>query len=303
MLAYSQIPVKGKGPDTGTLPQSKVPLLMDSSERQDQLRALIPIVQNGLRSPHSKRAYATFIDQFLKTNLPFNRMGILHLARLHDKGKSPATMRLIISALRKLAIEAKHAGILTSKEARMARAVPSPKLMGMRQGNWMTQEGARQFVALPNRKTMVGKRDAAMIALLLGCGLRLEESLNFTWDKYRDVGGRMAIVDLVGKGQKYRTVPVPRWAALDLNRWKAEIEALPESVMPKIWRFYATQLIATEVVSWPSEPVEEAPCDWESAHYRPHKQTSGFGQYTARTRRNSCEKREAHWRNSVTRGS
>lgn len=39
----------------------------------------------------------------------------------------------------------------------------------------LTQEQAQQLLLLPNDKTLKGKRDQALLALLLGCGLRRAE--------------------------------------------------------------------------------------------------------------------------------
>jgi len=49
-------------------------------------------------------------------------------------------------------------------------SIPTCKL-GCRLGNWLTAEEARTLWQLPDPATLKGKRDRAILALLLGCGL------------------------------------------------------------------------------------------------------------------------------------
>jgi len=52
------------------------------------------------------------------------------------------------------------------------RRVKSAKKLGGRLGNWLTAEEARTLWQLPDPATLRGKRDRAILALLLACGLR-----------------------------------------------------------------------------------------------------------------------------------
>jgi len=46
---------------------------------------------------------------------------------------------------------------------------------GDRAGNWLTREQARDLLAQPDLRTIEGKRDRAILAVLLGCTLRRSE--------------------------------------------------------------------------------------------------------------------------------
>ena len=64
-----------------------------------------------------------------------------------------------------------------------------------------------------------GKRDRALLALLLACGLRRRE---VTTLRLRDLEQRedhWAIVDLIGKGGHIRTIPIPDWVRQKLEEW------------------------------------------------------------------------------------
>ena len=64
-----------------------------------------------------------------------------------------------------------------------------------------------------------GKRNRALIAILLGCGLRRTESVELTTKDLQLREDHWVIADLVGKGKHIRTVPVPIWAKTAIDEW------------------------------------------------------------------------------------
>jgi len=64
-----------------------------------------------------------------------------------------------------------------------------------------------------------GLRDRAILAVLLGCGLRRSEvaALKFSHLQQRD--GRWCVVDLVGKHGRVRTAPMPAWVKVAVDAW------------------------------------------------------------------------------------
>ena len=64
----------------------------------------------------------------------------------------------------------------------------------------------------------VALRDSALLALLIGCGLRRSEAANARLDQWRDLRqGRYAVCDIAGKHGRVRTVVCPEWAASELT--------------------------------------------------------------------------------------
>jgi integrase len=59
--------------------------------------------------------------------------------------------------------------------------------------------------AIP-RNSLAGKRNAAMIGFLLGCGLRRSEVVTLRLDQLHSRDGHGAIIDLLGKAGRLRTV-------------------------------------------------------------------------------------------------
>jgi integrase len=138
---------------------------------------------------------------------------------LENRQLAPGTINGRLAAVRRLAYEAADAGLLSPELAASIRRVKGVRRLGVRLGNWLTAEEARRFWQAPSPDTIKGRRDRAILAILLGCGLRRRElaDLEFTHLQRRDE--HWAIVDLVGKGGHIRTVPVPDWVKAAVDLW------------------------------------------------------------------------------------
>ena len=124
-----------------------------------------------------------------------------------------------LAAVRRLAYEAADAGLLSPELAAGTRRVKGLKKLGVRLGNWLSADEARALWQFPNTETLKGKRDRAIIAVLLGCGLRRRELADLTFDHLQRREDHWAIVDLIGKGGHIRTVPVPEWVKRFFDDW------------------------------------------------------------------------------------
>jgi len=67
-----------------------------------------------------------------------------------------------------LAYEAADAGLLSPQLAAGIRRVKGVKKLGVRLGNWLSATDARALWQSPDAETLKGKRDRAIIAVLLG---------------------------------------------------------------------------------------------------------------------------------------
>jgi len=141
---------------------------------------------------------------------------------LEDRLLSPGTINVRLAAVRRLAYEAADTGLLSPDLAAGIRRVKGAKKLGMRLGNWLTVEEARALWQLPTVNTVKGKRDRAILAVLLGCGLRRRELIDLTLEHLQRREDHWAIVDLVGKGGHIRTVPMPDWVKQTIDHWLSE---------------------------------------------------------------------------------
>src|SRR5262249_8251481 len=88
-----------------------------------------------------------------------------------------------------------------------------------RTGNWLTLEEAELLINAPDTSTALGLRDRAILALLIGAGLRRAECAALTVEHIQQREGRWAIIDLVGKRNKKRSLPIPDWVKNVVDDW------------------------------------------------------------------------------------
>ena len=140
-------------------------------------------------------------------------------SHLESRQLAPGTINLRLGAVRRLAYEAADCGLFSADLAAGIRRVKGVKKLGTRLGNWLTAEQGNALWQAPDRQRLKGKRDRALLALLLACGLRRHEAVALTLDHLQQREEHWAIVDLVGKGGHIRTVPVPDWVRAELDNW------------------------------------------------------------------------------------
>jgi len=188
-------------------------------------RPVVDLVLNALTSIHSRRAYERALTDFLDWHAQQGRPPLskalvqAYKVKLQDDGLAPSTINLHLSAIRKLAREAGDNGLLDPVLAQGIERVKGVKSAGVRSGNWLTREQAQQLLDAPDVGTLKGLRDRAILAVLLGCGLRRAECAKLTFDHLQQREGRWVMCDLVGKGNRVRTVPMPSWCKAAIDEW------------------------------------------------------------------------------------
>ena len=209
-----------------------------------------------LASLHSRRAYKSAIDKFIawycsEPRLGFNRAVVLrYRSFLESLLLSAATINLHLSAIRRLADEAAESTMLSPELAIGIRRVKGVKRLGRRIGNWLSGDQAQDLLDSIPRNTLRGRRDAALIGLLLGCGLRRSEAVALRLDQIQLREGHWIIADLFDKGGRLRTVPVPDWCKALIDSWLRASGVTEGVVFRRIWK-NRTELslgVATDVV-------------------------------------------------------
>ena len=143
-------------------------------------------VLNSLTSQDAQRGYRHAIDEFVdwycsEPRLAFNRIVVLrYRSHLESRQLAPGTVNLRLGAVRRLAYEAADCGLLSADLAAGIRRVKGVKKLGVRLGNWLTAEQGQALWQAPDRDRLKGKRDRALLALLLVCGLRRHEAVTLT---------------------------------------------------------------------------------------------------------------------------
>src|SRR3984885_15760038 len=95
---------------------------------------------------------------------------------LESRKLAPGTVNLRLGAVRGLAYEAADCGLLSADLAAGIRRVKGVKKLGVRLGNWLTAEQGETLWQSPDVQGRRGKRDRALLAVLLACGWRRQEA-------------------------------------------------------------------------------------------------------------------------------
>jgi integrase len=182
-------------------------------------------VLNSLTSVDDQRGYGHAIDEFVdwycsEPRLALNRTVVLrYRTYLAARLLAPGTINLRLGAVRRLAYEAADCGLLSADLAAGIRRVKGVRNLGVRLGNWLSDRQSLALWQAPNDQDLKGKRDRALLSLLLACGLRRHEAVALRLEHLEQWEGHWAIVDLKGKGGHVRTVPVPGWVMEELRVW------------------------------------------------------------------------------------
>jgi integrase len=126
--------------------------------------------------------------------------------------------------------------------------------LGVRLGNWLTVDQGRRLLHTEVPLTLRGRRDHAMVALLLGCGLRRGEVLALALESVQQREEHWVIADLVGKGGHVRTIPIPNWVKATLDAWTTAAGIAHRRVFRainkagRVWRDGMTPKVIWDVV-------------------------------------------------------
>jgi integrase len=156
-------------------------------EKIAQWQRLKALVLDSVSSAITRRVYNMALDEFMTWFRKEPRPGFSKLA----------------------AEAADDNGLIARDMADGIRRVNSVKSTGIRVGNWLSLKQAQVLLSAPDIATVKGLRDRAILAVLLGCGLRRPEVAKLTFAHVQQRDGRCCIVDLVGRHGRVRTVPVP----------------------------------------------------------------------------------------------
>jgi site-specific recombinase XerD len=190
-----------------------------------QWQKLKMLVLDSVSSPITKRVYNMALDEFYGWFQQAPRPGFTKATvsawrvSLEARGLGSSSIIIRMSAIRKLAAEAADNGLLAPELAQGISRVKSVKSTGIRVGNWLSQRQAQALLSAPDIATVRGLRDRAILAVLLGCGLRRSEVAALTFAHVQQRDGRWCIVDLVGKHGRVRTAPMPAWVKIAIDAW------------------------------------------------------------------------------------
>jgi site-specific recombinase XerD len=199
------------------------------SELAAQIKRYVEELERRGVSPHTSRAYAADLAEFLEYLSPPETEPpepaaidtlILRewLMELYAQSLATVTIRRKLAAIRGLFAFLHRDGLVKNNVARLVRTPKAPKkapeVMTEEQANTLLDDVAAGKLERPHPA-----RDVAIFELLYGCGLRVSELAGIDLE---DIDRSEGWVRVRGKGRKERQVPAPGKAKAALERYLAE---------------------------------------------------------------------------------
>jgi site-specific recombinase XerD len=227
------------------------------ANRAADWRRLKALVLDSVSSPITKRVYNLGLDEFIEWFGLEPRPGFTKATvnawrtTLEARGLGSVSINVRITAVRKLAVEAADNGLLAPELASGITRVKGAKSKGVRVGNWLSLRQAQALLNAPDTSMKKGLRDRAMLAILLGCGLRRSEVAALTLAHIQQRDNRWCIIDLVGKHGRVRTIPMPTWVKGAIDSWTSAAGFSEGPVLRRVSRGDQVQGVGlSEKVIW-----------------------------------------------------
>src|SRR6266851_3075183 len=158
------------------------------ANRTADWQRLKALVLDSVSSPITRRVYNLGLDEFIAwygqepRPAGFTKASVTAWrVALESRNLGPISINVRITAVRKLAVEAADNGLLAPELATGITRIKGVKSKGVRVGNWLSVRQAQTLLNTPDVSTRKGLRDRAMLAILLGCGLRRSEVAALTF--------------------------------------------------------------------------------------------------------------------------
>lgn len=197
----------------------------DSTPALDQNPAAVYLAALTKGSRRTMRSALDTVAQLLghadALSCPWHLLGYQHAAALRSllqERYAPATANRLLAALRRTLEEAWRLGLMTAEEYKRAADIKIVKAETLPAGRALAgNEVAALLDACAADSTPAGVRDAAIIAVLVGTGLRRSELVALDVRDYTPSDGALKVRS--GKGRKDRIVYVAGGAVTALGDW------------------------------------------------------------------------------------
>ena len=189
-------------------------------------RAIRSLVLNAVSSPITRALYNKALEDFFawweeQGRPPFTRATVqAHRAFLEGQRYSASTINQHLGGHSEAGTRGRGGnGLLAPEPGGRHHAGTRRQTSGEPGGKLVDAGTGPKLINLPDPRTLKGKRDRAVLALLIGCALRRAEAASLTTDDLQQRDGRWVLPDLHGKHGRVRTVPVPSWVKLAIDQW------------------------------------------------------------------------------------
>lgn len=174
------------------------------------------------------RTIATMIDPSADAlSFPFHALDHAHVSAIRSRlaeRHAPSTANRMLAALRGVIKAAFRLGLISADHRERACSIDPVRGTRVVKGRALSQGELRALFEACDPSTPGGARNAALVGLLYGCGLRRAEAVLVDIEHFDGTTGRLTVK---GKGNKERNVYVSNGARDALDGWLAHRGAEP----------------------------------------------------------------------------
>lgn len=188
------------------------------------------------RPPNTARAYESRLRRFVEWRAtqppaPFLAHVRAYIGHLQAEGLAPRSVQAHVNAIKGLLRTAAALEPRLSAYLPQLDQVKAPTVHGEVQGRRLNQAQRQALLDAPGTSTHKGRRDTVILALLSVLGLRRAEVCALNWGHIGELDGHKAIVNLLGKHGRVRTIklPVALWRLLIAWGELAGLDTSPEA--------------------------------------------------------------------------
>lgn len=197
------------------------------SEQQDNFETILEATLNGIGEGSrpvyegTLRAYMDWASQ-QHAGDAYSHV-VAYRRHLEDRELAIGTINRHLSAIRNFYRTATNMGQLPEDIFQRILQVKNIRSQGQKHGTWLPLEDAQKLLGAPDVTTLKGLRDRAILAVMLGCGLRRSEVAKLRMDHLKFHGkaddGYWTIENLLGKHNRVRSIPMQQWVSKALSQF------------------------------------------------------------------------------------
>jgi len=185
------------------------------------LNGLAPSGQRSMRSLLTTAANIFEFEGELE-RMPWPLLQYHHFAQiisiLKDNGKATNTINLTMAACKGVMKACFNLGLITAEHLMSINEVKRVRGKKLPSGRSLTQRETKALIATCKRdKSIVGKRDLAIITMMLTTGLRRSEIIALNINDYNSRNGELMVIS--GKGNKQRPAYIQTDARRLIRPW------------------------------------------------------------------------------------
>lgn len=176
----------------------------------------------------SKRKYLATIREYLEyvEGNPQSQPAVSfsnYLGWLRDKGLNGSTINVKRVEIRRFYEWAAKVGLVGESDYIKVKSVKTTHTSGSKRGNWLTKNQLRCLLEAPDRATIVGRRDRAILSILIGCGMRRDEITHLKWNQLIRQGNVWIFQNVSRKhGRMQGAIVVPAFVKTALDEYNPE---------------------------------------------------------------------------------